>query len=89
MCGKQIPANMQQYCCEIVMGNRLFSDQVTRSKQMDICHRCFLSVCKTGFKPEWKIYKKNPNYVPGSKEPSQKYWLISDIETLNENEKIG
>ena len=25
----------------------------------DVCHPCFLEVCKTGFKPVWQTWKKN------------------------------
>ena len=28
-------------------------------KGADMCHPCFLEVCKTGFKPVWKTRKLN------------------------------
>ena len=75
-CAKEINTE-QQYTLEAFDGRSTwFNTKGERTKaksKLDMCHACFLEVCKNGFKPNWVTEIKNPNYVAGSKEADKKY----------------
>jgi len=82
ICNQEIQEGMSQYCAEIVQGNRLFALSLTKSAQMDICHKCFMGWLQTSkWRPNWKRYTKNTQYTPGSKDPAHKYWQIDSIDS--------
>ncbi len=49
----------------------------TKAKnKIDVCHSCWLSICKTNYKPDFIVEVKNPNYVAGSKDLNEKYTIV-------------
>ena len=81
----------KQYCFEVYEGRTSFSrgDQ-TKATNMDVCHKCFLDICKQGYKPNWKTTIINPNWERGAKKGSGKEYRIAKPETdVHINQQIG
>ena len=57
-CGKEIAIDAQEYSVEFGQKN-VGRGKFVKAKGADMCHPCFLEVCKTGFKPVWKTRKLN------------------------------
>tara|TARA_R100001143_G_C3273533_1_gene93320 strand:- start:286 stop:540 length:255 start_codon:yes stop_codon:yes gene_type:complete len=60
-CGKEIAIDSQEYSVEF--GQKGISQvparKFVKAKGADMCHPCFLNVCKNGYKPIWKTRKLN------------------------------
>ena len=81
-CSKPITEETQ-YVMEVYQGKRTFGDEIIKaSSNIDFCHPCFIKVCKNGYLPKWKKMSKNPQYVAGSKNPTEKYWITSSYEEI-------
>ena len=74
-CGKDISSEIQ-YSSEWFQGRSSFGQNRIRLKErIDCCHTSFMEVCKNGLKPTWIKEAKNPQYRPGSKLASEKYYI--------------
>ena len=62
----------KQYLFEVYEGKSSFGKERVKGSNMDICHKCFMDICKQGYVPNWKYSIKNPLWVKGGKEA---YWL--------------
>jgi len=58
-CGKDIAIDAQEYTAEFSQKGAGRGKFVKATPKADVCHPCFLEVCKTGFKPVWQTWKKN------------------------------
>ena len=85
LCGKEI-ASETQYMFRVSEKHPWGSALVTEGANMDVCHPCFLEICKQGYKPKWKYLQKNPAWIKGGKEP----WTVErDMQPKPEQEKIA
>jgi len=57
-CGKEIAIDAQEYTAEFSQKGAGRGKYVKATPKADVCHPCFLEVCKTGFKPVWQTWKK-------------------------------
>ena len=81
-CGKNIDSGDTQYCMEVYRGRTSFSrGDLTQGKNMDMCHKCFLEVCKQGYEPKWETTIMNPNWERGAKKGTGKEYRIPKPET--------
>ena len=53
-CGKEIAIDAQEYTAEFSQKGAGRGKFVKATPKADVCHPCFLEVCKTGFKPVWQ-----------------------------------
>ena len=75
LCGKEIASEMQ-YVMEAYQGKNTFGDLRIRAKsKLDVCHPCWLEICKNGYKPNFIKELKNPQYKAGSKLAEEKYYI--------------
>ena len=58
-CGKEIAIDAQEYTAQFSQKGAGKGKFVKASNKADICHPCFLEVCKTGYKPDWVTLRKN------------------------------
>ena len=75
LCGKEISSEMQ-YVMEAFQGKNTFGDIRVRAKtRLDVCHPCWLEICKNGYQPNFIKELKNPQYRAGSKLAAEKYYI--------------
>jgi len=58
-CGKKIPVDSQEYTVQFSQKGAGRGKFVKAQNKADVCHACFLEICKTGYKPNWIVLKKN------------------------------
>ena len=59
---------VKQYTFEVYEGSPWNKVQI-KGVNMDCCQKCFLDICKQGYKPLWKTTVKNPKYTKQNDEP--------------------
>ena len=75
LCGKEISSETQ-YVMEAYQGKNTFGDIRIRAKsKLDVCHPCWLEICKNGYMPNFVKELKNPQYKAGSKLAAEKYYI--------------
>ncbi len=92
ICGKNIESE-KQYCMEAFEGRSTwFNAKQERTKaknKIDVCHPCWLSICKTNYKPDFIVEIKNPNYVAGSKDLNKKYTIVKPEPDTPKQEELA
>jgi hypothetical protein len=60
LCATDIESEMK-YGFDVTQKNGVRGTFVKCSNSADMCHPCFIKICKNGFKPIWIKGVKNPN----------------------------
>ncbi len=77
-CGKSITSETQ-YVLELTQGRSTMPQiRIRANSYLDMCHPCFMEVAKNGYEPQFIKEQRNPQYRPGSKLASEKYYIPID-----------
>ena len=55
----------KRYIFEVYDERGSWAKVQTKAENIDVCHKCFLDICKQGYEPKWKSTIKNPKYIKG------------------------
>ena len=78
----------KRYIFEVYDEKGSWAKVQSRAGNIDCCHKCFLDICKQGYKPEWKTTLKNPKYTKANDEPYRIPMPETDIRIGQDEQKV-